>query len=86
MGRRYHVYQHVRRWLVLSFNDYGSLFKRIIGYHFDQQMTTEIVEKTLDEAKVEISSYVQGFYNNRKIHSALAYVSPSQFEQTILAA
>lgn len=134
--------------------------RKIIGYHFDQQMTTEIVEKALDdailnrnigeglvlhtdlgsqytsneyeeklknlgithsysrkgcpydnagiesfhallkkehvyqrpvyrnfeEAKVEIFSYVQGFYNNRRIHSALAYVSPSQFEQAILAA
>lgn len=134
--------------------------RKIIGYHFDQQMTTEIVEKALDdavlnrkigndlilhtdlgsqytsneyeeklkelgithsysqkgcpydnagiesfhallkkehvyqrpiyqnfeEAKVEIFSYVQGFYNNRRIHSSLAYLSPSQFEQEILAA
>lgn len=134
--------------------------RKIIGYHFDQHMTTEIVEKALDEAilnrnicnglilhtdlgaqytsnkyeeklkklaishsysrkgcpydnagiesfhallkkehvyqrpvyqnfeeaKVEIFIYVQGFYNNRRIHSALAYLSPSQFEQAILAA
>lgn len=134
--------------------------RKIIGYHFDQQMTTEIVEKALDEAilnrrienelilhtdlgsqytsneyekklkelgithsysrkgcpydnagiesfhallkkehvyqrsiyqnfeeaKVEIFSYVQGFYNNRRIHSSLAYLSPNQFEQEILAA
>lgn len=134
--------------------------RKIIGYHFDQQMTTEIVEKALDdavlnrnigndlilhtdlgsqytsneyeeklnelgithsysrkgcpydnagiesfhallkkehvyqrpiyqnfeEAKVGIFSYVQGFYNNRRIHSSLAYLSPSQFEQEILAA
>ncbi|WP_439955069.1 IS3 family transposase [Klebsiella pneumoniae] len=38
------------------------------------------------EAKVEIFSYAQGFYNNRRIHSSLAYLSPSQFEQEILAA
>lgn len=134
--------------------------RKIIGYHFDRQMTTEIVEKALDdailnrkidnglilytdlgsqytsneyeeklkglnishsysrkgcpydnagiesfhallkkehvyqrpiyqnfeEAKVAIFSYVQGFYDNRRIHSALAYLSPSQFEQSILAA
>lgn len=134
--------------------------RKIIGYHFDRQMTTEIVEKALDdavlnrniayglilhtdlgsqytsneyeeklkalnishsysrkgcpydnagiesfhallkkehvyqrpiyqnfeEAKVAIFSYVQGFYNNRRIHSALAYLSPSQFEQAVLAA
>lgn len=134
--------------------------RKIIGYHFDQYMTTEIVDKALDEAilnrnicnglilytdlgaqytsneyeeklkklainhsysrkgcpydnagiesfhallkkeyvyqrpvyqnfeeaKVEIFSHVQGFYNNRRIHSALAYLSPSQFDQAILAA
>ena len=133
--------------------------RKIIGYHFDRQMTTEIVEKALgeallnrnidnglilhtdlgsqytsneyeeklkglnishsysrkgcpydnvgiesfhallknehvyqrpiyqnfEEAKVAIFSYVQGFYNNRRIHSALAYLSPSQFEQSVLA-
>lgn len=134
--------------------------RRIIGYHFDQNMTTEIVEKALndallnrtigkglilhtdlgsqytsneyeeklkavnirhsysrkgcpydnagiesfhallkkehvyqrpiyqnfEEAKLQIFSYVQGFYNNRRIHSALAYLSPAEFEQKILAA
>lgn len=134
--------------------------RKIIGNHFEQQMTTEIVEKALDdailnrtiedglilhtdlgsqytsneyeeklkalnishsysrkgcpydnagiesfhallkkehvyqrpiyqnfeEAKLQIFSYVQGFYNNRRIHSALAYLSPAEFEQKILAA
>nr|WP_270659908.1 IS3 family transposase [Enterococcus thailandicus] len=134
--------------------------RKIIGYHFEQQMTTEIVEKALDdavlnrnigdglilytdlgsqytsneyeeklkalnishsysrkgcpydnagiesfhallkkeyvyqrsiyqnfeEAKLQIFSYVQGFYNNRRIHSALAYLTPAEFEQKILAA
>lgn len=41
---------------------------------------------TFEEAKTQIFSYVQGFYNNRRIHSALAYLTPSQFEQHILSA
>lgn len=134
--------------------------RKIIGYHFGRKMTTEIVEKTLEdaflnrkissglilhtdlgsqytsseyetklkaleirhsysrkgcpydnagiesfhallkkehvyqrstyqnfeEARRQIFSYVQGFYNNRRIHSALAYLSPAEFEQKILAA
>jgi len=39
-----------------------------------------------EEAKLQIFSYVQGFYSNRRIHSALAYLSPAEFEQKILAA
>lgn len=44
------------------------------------------VYQNFEEAKVEVFSYVQGFYNNRRIHSALAYLSPSQFEHEILVA
>ena len=41
---------------------------------------------TFEEAKTQLFSYVQGFYNNRRIHSVLAYLTPSQFEQHILSA
>lgn len=44
------------------------------------------VYRNFEEAKVEIFTYVQGFYNNRRIHSASAYVFPSQFGKAILAA
>lgn len=44
------------------------------------------IYQTFEEAKLEIFNYVQGFYNNRRIHSALAYLSPMEFEQKILAA
>ncbi|WP_257644684.1 IS3 family transposase [Listeria monocytogenes] len=39
-----------------------------------------------EEAKLQVFSYVQGFYNNRRIHSSLAYLSPNKFEQKISAA
>jgi len=44
------------------------------------------IYQNFEESKIEIFSYVQGFYNNRRIHSSLSYLSPSQFEQKILAA
>lgn len=34
-----------------------------------------------EEAKHHVFSYVQGFYNNRRIHSAIAHLSPNKFEQ-----
>ncbi|HDT8866005.1 TPA: DDE-type integrase/transposase/recombinase [Listeria monocytogenes] len=41
---------------------------------------------TFEEAKLHVFSYVQGFYNNHRIHSALAYLSPNKFEQKISVA
>ncbi|HFJ7382060.1 TPA: IS3 family transposase, partial [Enterococcus faecium] len=37
------------------------------------------IYQTFEEARRQIFSYVQGFYNNHRIHSALAYLSPVEF-------
>jgi transposase InsO family protein len=31
-------------------------------------------------AKIEITEYIEGFYNSRRRHSSLGYVSPLMFE------
>ena len=36
---------------------------------------------TLDEARREIFDFIEGFYNTRRRHSALGYLSPSRFER-----
>lgn len=35
---------------------------------------------TRDEAEVAVFSYVEGFYNRRRRHSTLGYLSPLEFE------
>ncbi|EMW5903828.1 TPA: transposase [Enterococcus faecium] len=37
------------------------------------------IYQTFEEARRQIFSYVQGFYNNHRIHSPLAYLSPVEF-------
>ncbi len=37
--------------------------------------------KSINQAKVEIFEYIEIFYNRKRRHSALGYVSPMQFEQ-----
>ncbi|HHX0197446.1 TPA: transposase [Enterococcus faecalis] len=154
------MYPYARRWLGLTFNHHEPSSRKIIGSDFDRNMTTDIVEKaledavsnrnvgnglilhtdlgsqytsneyeewlkeltithsysrkgcpydnagiesfhallkkehvyqrptyqTFEEARRQIFSYVQGVYNNHRIHSALAYLSPVEFEKKILAA
>ena len=42
--------------------------------------------KTRDEARSDIVNWNEGFYNRRRLHSALGYRSPIQYEQSLRAA
>ena len=35
---------------------------------------------TLNDVKRAVFEFIEGFYNNKRIHSALGYLSPIQFE------
>lgn len=39
------------------------------------------VYRTRDDAKAEVFDYIERFYNSKRRHSTLGYVSPIQFEQ-----
>ncbi|MCL7452052.1 MAG: IS3 family transposase [Anaerolineae bacterium] len=39
------------------------------------------VYRTRDEARPDLFQYIEGFYNLRRLHSSLAYVSPMAHEQ-----
>jgi transposase InsO family protein len=42
--------------------------------------------KTHEEAQLAIFRYIEGFYNTRRIHSSLGYLTPNQAEKLALAA
>ena len=40
---------------------------------------------TKEEARVAIFEYIEMFYNRKRLHAALGYVSPVQFEARLVA-
>lgn len=56
---------------------FGTL-KRELVYHETY--------RTRAEARLSVFQYIEGFYNRRRRHSSLGYLSPLEFEQAALAA
>jgi len=70
--------------LVISFRYYLSFFFRSLLVSFFGTLKTELVHhsayRTREEAKNDIFFYIEDFYNRRRRHSALGYLSPVDFE------
>ena len=76
----------LRDWgIVASMNGVGSWYDNAPVESFFSTLKREQVHhytyRTRDQARADIFSYIESFYNRRRIHSALGYVSPLRFEQ-----
>ena len=45
-----------------------------------KELACRITWHNIDKARADISAYINLFYNSRRRHSTLGYVSPSAFE------
>ncbi|MEO7208877.1 MAG: IS3 family transposase, partial [Steroidobacteraceae bacterium] len=39
-----------------------------------------------DQARLDIVNWIEGFYNEKRLHSAINYRSPADFERSLRAA
>ncbi len=62
----------------------GECLDNAVAESFFGTLKTEWVDdedyKTKDEAKVSLFHYIEAFYNRRRRHSFLGYISPVEFE------
>lgn len=62
----------------------GDCYDNALCESFFATLECELIErsvfKTKAEAKMALFAFIEGFYNPRRIHSALGYLSPVQFE------
>lgn len=68
-----------------SMNSVGSWYDNAPMESFIGTLKTELVYhrryRTRDEARADLFFYIEGFYNRRRRHSSLGYLSPDAYEQ-----
>jgi transposase InsO family protein len=68
-----------------SMNSAGAWYDNALVESFLSTLKSECVHHVAysirDEARVDLFSYSEVFYNRRRIHSALDYLSPQEYER-----
>ena len=63
----------------------GDAFDNAVAESFFATLETELFDRTTfmtrDQARIGVFDFIEGFYNPRRRHSALAYLSPDAYEQ-----
>ena len=87
-GSQYASESHVKilndHHIIQSMSRKGDCFDNAVAESFFHSLKTELVHqckfKTREEAKQIIFEYIEVFYNRIRIHSAIGYLSPEEFE------
>ncbi|CAM3887658.1 IS3 family transposase [Pontibacter korlensis] len=65
----------------------GNCWDNAVAESFFKTMKTEMVYHhrfaTRQEAGLAVFEYIEGFYNRKRRHSALGYLTPSQVEEEL---
>jgi putative transposase len=70
--------------LVQSMSRKGNCYDNAFVESFFAQLKKELSKKTFDtkqEATQEIIDFIESWYNKKRIHSSLGYISPQDFEE-----
>lgn len=74
--------------LMPSFGSVGDAFDNAMMESFWSSMQIELLDRKRWKTRVELSNaifeYIELFYNRRRRHSSLGYVSPIEFERSLI--
>ena len=76
--------------MVPSMSRRGNPYDNAVAESFFRTLKVELVYRrrfrTRAEAKAAIVEYIELFYNRRRLHSSLGYLSPAEYEDLANAA
>lgn len=65
----------------------GNCYDNAQAESFFSRFKTELIEdgvfEDIEQARSEIFSYIEGYYNRVRLHSSLGYLSPMEFEMEL---
>ena len=68
-----------------SMGSVGDAYDNAMCESFSATLECELIDRrsfaTMSEARREVFRFIEGFYNTRRLHSALGYTSPANFER-----
>jgi putative transposase len=71
--------------ITVSMGSVGDCFDNAMAESFFATLECELITRsrwrTRTEARMAVFDYIEGFYNPRRRHSALAYLSPAEYER-----
>ena len=74
--------------LVCSMSAAGDCYDNAVAESFFKTLKVELVYhrdyRTRAEARQSIFEFIEVFYNRRRLHSSLGYLSPEQFEASLI--
>ncbi len=72
--------------ITCSMSAKGNCYDNAVVESFFHTLKTELVYQThyqtRKQAKESIFEYIEGFYNCKRLHSYLGYMSPNEFEKS----
>lgn len=82
-----HQYQDIlqNHDIISSMSHSGNCYDNAVAESFFKTIKTELAKKqkfnTIEEARAAIFEYIEIFYNRKRLHSTLGYVSPVEYER-----
>ena len=58
----------------------GLRFRQRLGQRDDGELLLSETYRTRDDAKADVFDYIECFYNPKRRHSTIGYLSPLEFE------
>jgi putative transposase len=76
--------------IMYSLSRKGNCWDNAPAESFFHTLKTELVMfedyNTINEAKISLFSYIESFYNRKRRHSTIGYMTPHEYEDMLLAA